>query len=363
MQQKPLVFVIYDSSTNSVFASQVVQPLLAYLEHDNARTAILVSYERQTLTSEQLKTLKSLHSRLRIIIIKQLPFMGICSIYYGAYQLRKHLALDECLRIIARGPLAGAVCLYGRKKNHIPITIQVRGLLAAEYQYAHAASGSLLIRWWHHLRVWQYARLERLVYASSNEHTNLEAVSSALKDYILDTYHAPASAVIVAHHDIPKPLDARMRIQWRHEIRQQLMIKPTTHVYCYSGSVKAWQCPEKVITFFKHQIHNNPDSFLLIITQNCSAFKVLIDNAQLSPHSYTVITVPHAQVCQYLAACDSGIIFREQTLINWISRPTKVLEYHAAGLEVVHNNTVAWIAQSLPAQSQKIVDLDCPTYF
>jgi len=36
------------------------------------------------------------------------------------------------------------------------------------------------------------------------------------------------------------------------------------------------------------------------------------------------------------------MLFREQTIVNWTSRPTKLLEYQAVGLEVVHNNTVAY---------------------
>jgi hypothetical protein len=56
-----------------------------------------------------------------------------------------------------------------------------------------------------------------------------------------------------------------------------------------------------------------------------------------------VRNVPHGMIYRYLAACDIGLIFREPHLINWTSRPTKVLEYQAAGLEIVHNNTIDFL--------------------
>ncbi len=79
---------------------------------------------------------------------------------------------------------------------------------------------------------------------------------------------------------------------------------------------------------------------MLILTQNKKKFQDLLKKYDLDPSRYYVQTVPHEEVLRYLAACDSGILFREPHIINWVSRPTKVLEYQAAGLEIVHNNTV-----------------------
>ena len=38
------------------------------------------------------------------------------------------------------------------------------------------------------------------------------------------------------------------------------------------------------------------------------------------------------------------MLVREKDIINCVSRPTKMLEYQSAGLKIVHNNTVAWLA-------------------
>ncbi len=60
-------------------------------------------------------------------------------------------------------------------------------------------------------------------------------------------------------------------------------------------------------------------------------------------NSYKIMSVVHEKVFEYLCAADIGIIFRESSVINWVSRPVKAMEYEAAGLSIAHNNTVAWI--------------------
>ena len=62
--------------------------------------------------------------------------------------------------------------------------------------------------------------------------------------------------------------------------------------------------------------------------------------------SYHITTISHADIYRYLAAADAGIVLRESHPINWVSRPTKILEYQAAGLAIVHNNTIGYITRS-----------------
>jgi len=48
----------------------------------------------------------------------------------------------------------------------------------------------------------------------------------------------------------------------------------------------------------------------------------------------------------YLAAADYGLLFRHKDIINWVSRPTKMLEYQAVGLKIIHNNTIEWLSEN-----------------
>ena len=65
----------------------------------------------------------------------------------------------------------------------------------------------------------------------------------------------------------------------------------------------------------------------------------------LPQHHYKIISVDYTNIFRYLAACDAGIIFREDHILNWISRPTKVLEYYAVGLPIIHNAAIGLLVK------------------
>ena len=89
-------------------------------------------------------------------------------------------------------------------------------------------------------------------------------------------------------------------------------------------------------------MRTDPESFLLILSQDKETFKVLLKD--VSQNNYKIISVPHVEVKKYLAACNYGLLFREKHIVNWVSRPTKALEYQAAKLEIIHNKTVNYIS-------------------
>lgn len=177
----------------------------------------------------------------------------------------------------------------------------------------------------------------------TNELCTIEAVSPALKDYLITTFNSTPTSIIIAQDDIPEPIDSETKKTWRVAMRTQLNIAPTTHVYCYNGSLKPWQCPEETLKFFKQQLVKNNDSFLLMLTQDVQQAQKLITSYHVSKKHYAIYSVKHTDIYRYLAACDTGIIMRTPHIINWVSRPTKILEYKAVNLAIVHNNTVSYL--------------------
>ncbi|MGB8467805.1 MAG: hypothetical protein WCE21_02285, partial [Candidatus Babeliales bacterium] len=202
-----------------------------------------------------------------------------------------------------------------------------------------------------HLRYNQYTTLERLVYQNVERYAqekpiHIEAVSAHLQEYLTITYNIKSIFFALAVDDIPSPLTAEQKQQWRQQVRAELKIAPDTHVICYNGSAKAWQCPEYVVRYFKHLISKQQNCFLLIVTQNKLRFMQLLQKEQINPSRYFICHVAHEQVFRLLASCDAGILFREPNLINWVSRPTKMLEYQAAHLPIIHNETVALLTEN-----------------
>ena len=347
-----------------MFDGQVLTPLCQRLAQNPLLTITLLSFEKKRLFAKdnpiltaKVTEIQRLHPRLQLVIRSKTSFFGRCSLIWPLYQLRKFLAQHNFDQVLIRGPLAGylwykartasTVQLNGLLLKPTPVTIQARGLAAAEYAYEHRLTPSYS-RLWHRWRADELERIERLVYgplALLPLPYQIEAVSPALKTHLAQHYHTDPHQLTIAQQDLPAPLDPQQVANWRQQIRMQLKLAPQQTVYCYSGSAKAWQCPRETIQYFQTQLAQNQHSILLILTPDLTNFQALLTQSNLPHNSYRLLCVPHREVYQYLAACDVGIVFREAHILNWISRPTKILEYQSVGLQIVHNHTIAMLSE------------------
>lgn len=340
MQQIPLIFVLYDSINNSIFEGQILQPLLERKKRESNRTIYLLSYEIHKPHDEKVRRIAALDIQL-IILPKDKWWLSI-------RRLKKILHRFSGYELIARGPLAGYRCLKAVDHTKCTqLTIQARGLLAQEYDYAHHNEENTLMRLLYTIRGNYFAHLEHKVYHQATRRPNctVEAVSPALKQYITHNFRADPSNIIIATYDIPASIPSEQIYSWRQIIRTQFHIAPTACVYCYNGSIKPWQCPELTIEFFKQKLYENKNSILLVLTQDLIPFQILLQQNNIPPAQYRLLHVTHREIYQYLAAADVGLLFRQPHIINWVSRPTKLLEYHAVGLEIAHNDTVAYVSE------------------
>jgi hypothetical protein len=383
------IVVIYDSITNSVFTSQVLNPLLAWLARDKKHTAMLISFEARDVTKHATYARIAQEKRITLIIRKRIPFFGLPTLWYAAYCIQKLLKQTHDAHIIARGPFAGYACLCARITN--PILVQIRGLLWQEYEYTcsqyektKAASytddhGSPTVfgiqldfqqsrtkiieyiecsgrSFMQKLKIYLYKQLETTLYACQDDHLVFEAVSPALRTHLTKTYVTlKPESVRLAYDDIPQPIAQRKRKQWRIQTRAELGIPTDAHVYCYNGSIKPWQFPEAFFTFCADAIAPDEKAHLLIISQDYQHCASLLVKTTIPTQRCHLISVEHDRIYEYLAAANTGLVFRDATLLNWVSRPTKLLEYQAVGLQILHNATIAWLAES--ARNQQTYNL------
>lgn len=342
-----LIFVLYDSITNSVFDGQIAQPLLKRQKNNPEQKIIIISFEKKNVI-DSCKAIINRYPSLTFRVLSKNYFITRRSLAPATKQLGTILKTYESYSLIARGPMAGYVCLQAVQKtqcNHL--TIQARGLLAEEYRYAKKSTTNFFLKMAQLWRAQQFAALELAVYKKQNHKLPIaiEVVSKALEDYLITTYHADSTSIILACLDIPAKLMQRDIQEWRSSIRNKLGIAQSTTIYCYNGSLKPWQCPRETLTYFKQEQLKNKDSFLLILTQDKAEFEQLIFQEKLEKYC-KIITLHHKDIYNYLAACDIGLVFREQSIVNWVSRPTKILEYQAVGLSIAHNNTIAMLCNN-----------------
>jgi len=342
------IVIITDSLSNSIAASQIIAPLQQYHADHPDQACLLISFER-TYNSELFQQIQDQIPFAKLIIKKRSPFLGTWSLWGAQRTLQNLLKSYNYYHIVARGPLAGFLAIKSATNACLSITIQARSLLAQEYLFAHPLTR------WYHPRTWfdwvrfrQLHTIEQFVYGAhyrAAAPVTIQAVSHALKHYLQRTYHTPATILTIAQEDIPTLIDINKVVDWRIQTRQELGIDQQATVYCYNGSIKPWQQPDSTITFFKQKLTQDATSVLLVLTHDIDLFKEQLHAQQINTTNYRIINCEHSQVYRYLSVADFGIIFREPHIVNWTARPTKVLEYQAVGLPIIHNNTIAMLIE------------------
>jgi len=357
-----VIVIVYDGILNSVFESQVLAPLLSELEQDEFLEITIISFERRLLSSSVLQKKIPAHDRLHFVLAKRMPFFGTLSLKFSLWQLERILKIIGGTELRARGPLAGWLALRVVEKylpqtiliaEQIPyVLVQARGLAAEEYRYTSERSKRGFIR---KLKDWitqkLLHKLEAEVYgycgliAQCGRFT-IEAVSIALQEYLIKCFNALPVAVTIAHKDITPRVEGEVVNIWRREKRQELAIPTNARVYVYSGSFKPWQCAKETVEEAAVILQQDATAFFLILSPDVEAFEQALKFARIDVDRCRVLRVDSNVLTQYLAVADIGFLLREADIINWVSRPTKMLEYRAVGLEIVHNNTVGCLARS-----------------
>lgn len=347
MKHNPLIYIMYDSIHNSIFTSQILNQLITLKQQNPEREIILISFESSPPAPDTITQLIPESASIITYFPRKLPLVHFINLPIAAWQIAAILNQHEQYELYARGPIAGIIGLYAQKKKQcLHFTIQVRGLLAAEYAYIHEENLHFFQKKWHTWRTKLYDTIERFAYSKEviNKHAHilLEAVSPALKKYVMMEYGIAADLITIAAENLLE-LTHTDKQQWRSTRRKELIIPENAYVYCYNGSAHAWQCPEETIVFFSKQYTKSTNHYLLIVTQEKKPFNELLNKYKIPCSAYRIITVAHQDVSSYLAASDAGILFRKNHIINWVSRPTKALEYRTAGLSIIHNKTVAYL--------------------
>lgn len=328
--KKNLVYVICDGSNNSVFESQVILPLVKKIQKDPLLSVNIISFESKlpfcykSYERITFHFIQSTYLSLCLSLCIVLPLAKKVQAILNEYNIKEYTC-------IARGPLAGAIAQKIKNKKCQKLTIQARGLLAEEALYS-AFNGDSFINF---IRYFFYKRIEKNVYSQNNY--ILESVTKTIEIYLKENYNTHAQDYLIATHDIPSILSKEQHKIFRNRYRKKLNIPDNEIVYVYNGSYKSWQLPEETIAYFKKR----GTGTLLILTPDIEPFQNLTKTLKIK--NVIIKKVNPSDVINVLCVADYGFLLRDQHIINWVSRPTKALEYQAAHVKIIHNDTVNYL--------------------
>lgn len=242
--------------------------------------------------------------------------------------------------ILARNVIAANMALKVRKAGLVKkVGFDGRGAIAAEWkEYDVQVDPS-----------WK-KEIDALEKQAVTESDVRLAVSEQLVNYWQTQYGYSSREHVV----IPCTLNSdfsRLQINPDSEkqARSHYGFKEEDFILAYSGSTAGWQSFGLVKPFLQHYLAKGEKYKALFLAKDEPNIRQLQEEFPGQVHQ---VWVPHPEVPSVLAACDLGILIREQTVTNKVASPTKFAEYLAAGLPVA-------ISENLGDYSQFVSNHHC----
>ncbi len=171
--------------------------------------------------------------------------------------------------------------------------------------------------------------LKRLQFAVGHSEM-VTTVSEPLRQYLIQAVNAGNDTTVVPCCVKNTVSDTR-----RDKIRQQLNIGDRTAILYLGGVHKNQYLEELGIPFIQSALSQSNKYAGVFITQNKDKMMQLITKFSLDMERVRVISVPQAEVADYLTGMDIGLLLRAPSKQNNFSQPVKFGEYLAAGIPVV----------------------------
>ena len=318
--------LIYIAGGNvSVLESQVLE-LLKFYHIKGIPLALIMGY-RNTNEKGEIEKKLSNYSFLDVVWFKSYPtyqifeFLTIRNIFSAVKKVKDWENSFFHVRSEHLGYLIKKRVLDQRLNNRI--LIDIRGVVYREIEFKYMrCSGirKLLLKVQANYYQFFYKRLfdSRIV-----SQIVISSVSTPINEYIRKNYSNCKYRLCVHPNIAGKVME--FSVSYRNEIRNRYDIKDNELLaICLSGGDSLWQ-----------QDKSNIDTLISKGIRVISLSKKVFDNEKCIS-----LFVPFQDVPKYLSAADIGILWRDRTFINYSASPSKLSEFAASGLFIIHNGSV-----------------------
>jgi len=327
-----LLYICYLGVTEPLVRTQVI-PYLEGLASGGYRV-VLLSFEPRPLSGDERRSWRGVLQRTRIewhaLRYHKRPALPatladiLAGIAYAAYIIRtRRVGI-----VHARGHVPAAIAVALKWLLGTRFVFDIRGLMADEYADAGLwKRGGTLFR--------LVKRMENRFIAQADAAVVL---TRRARQWLFDIREPQSSGRPV--EIIPCCVDLR-RFEVDHpdtrRLREHLGLDGHP-VLVYAGKLGGWYMAGEMAEFFRTARRYFPDLHFLILTQSAP---VVIEQELARRHVgrawYRCLRVPPEELPAYLTLADFAISFRTPSFSQMASSPTKIAEYLAAGLPIVHN--------------------------
>jgi glycosyltransferase involved in cell wall biosynthesis len=339
LKGRRVLYISYNGMLDPLGQSQVI-PYLRELGRVGVGFTLL-SFERaQAWEGEGLARREELQHRLaednidwHYLRYHQKPSLPatIYDVLLGVRVASKLVRQKKIELVHARSHIPATIALALKKRFHLKMIFDVRGLMAEEYLDAgHWRERSIPFR--------LSKRMERRALAASDGVVTLtHAIWPIMKEW--DGLRGRD----VVHEVVPCCVDLEkfgFDLETRRARRAELNLRDR-FTLVYSGSIGGWYLMDEMADFFLALRKHRPDAHFLWLTQgNRSLVDNLMSKRGIGQEHYTVRATASGDVPAYLSASDLGIAFYKPAFSRLATSPVKITEYLACGLPIVLNKGI-----------------------
>lgn len=317
--------VIYFASGDvSVLESQVLE-LLHFLTLEGIDVTLLQGVSGETEKKAIQKKIASYPS-LQVIWLKRYPLFPFFFKKHTRSILHALQSVNgwEKAIIHVRGEYSGYLMKKIIHRYHIsnPVLIDIRGVICEELRYKieHSPTHKFLniIQYKYFKRTYRY-----LFDSKFQNQIAISSVSAPINDYFKKNYPECAYRFTV-HPNIAGEI-MKYSEEKRRVIRKELGLDESdVVVLCATGGGSVWQKDKEIIMPLLN-----------------AGFKVInLSKTSVNLKGCISTFVPFKKMPDIMAAADAGMLWRKKSFINYSASPSKLSEFAALGLFILHNNTV-----------------------
>lgn len=101
-------------------------------------------------------------------------------------------------------------------------------------------------------------------------------------------------------------------------------------IIIYSGNTQKWQNIDLMMQTIKNNQYANIQ--YIILSSEVAKFENLITKYDITPHNILIKSVLPKELDQYYSVASYGFILRDESIINQVANPTKLIEYLTYGI-------------------------------
>jgi glycosyltransferase involved in cell wall biosynthesis len=313
-----MIYLTYNDQPSGVYSSQV-SDVCNYLNkefHANIRLVAFISLHSFNENRKKIK--KEFPSAWILPALPKAKYWKFTMLIFPLICL-----LSGQKKIIARNVIAARIALFAKKTGFVKtVVLDGRGAIAAE---------------WNEYQVVPDERMKKMIYSQEQgaviESDFRIAVSSRLINYWKDAYGYNQSRHVVIPCTLNSGFTASsFSTSELQEIRSGMGFSEKDVIMVYSGSTAGWQSFTTLAGILGNVLKSGSHYKLLFLSgedENINSMK------KLFPGQVYNKWLKHHEVQKVLAACDYGILFRENSVTNQVASPTKFAEYLSVGLPVI----------------------------